>query len=65
MELTIPDMRCGGCAKAVTNALNRVDPAARIDIDVPVKIAKVASRLPEHTLIEAIEAAGFHPVRNS
>ena len=63
MEFVIPDMACGGCAKAVANALNRVDPAARIDIDVPVKIARITSALPEQQVIEAIEAAGFHPSR--
>jgi len=65
MEFVIPDMTCGGCAKAVANALGRVDPAARIDIDVPVKIARIASALPEERLIEALEAAGFHPSRAS
>ncbi|MFT4070204.1 heavy-metal-associated domain-containing protein [Paraburkholderia sp.] len=63
MEFVIPDMTCGGCAKAVANALSRVDPAAEIDIDVPVKIARITSALPEERLIEAIEAAGFHPSR--
>ncbi|SMG61340.1 heavy-metal-associated domain-containing protein [Paraburkholderia susongensis] len=65
MELVIPDMTCGGCAKAVAHALNRVDPAAQIDIDVPVKIARITSALPEQRLIEAIEAAGFHPSRRA
>ncbi|OLL29114.1 heavy metal transporter [Burkholderia sp. SRS-W-2-2016] len=65
MEFVIPDMNCGGCAKAVANALNRIDPAARVDIDVAVKIARVSSAVPERELIAAIEAAGFHPARNS
>ncbi|HEY2025305.1 heavy-metal-associated domain-containing protein [Paraburkholderia sp.] len=65
MEFVIPDMACGGCARAVANALRRIDPAAKIDIDVPVKIARITSALPEKRLIEAIEAAGFHPSRAS
>ncbi|MCC8394865.1 heavy-metal-associated domain-containing protein [Paraburkholderia sp. MMS20-SJTR3] len=65
MEFVIPDMNCGGCAKAVANALKRLDPAALVDIDVAVKIARVSSALPEPRLIAAIEAAGFHPARQS
>lgn len=61
MEFVIPDMACGGCANAITRAVTRLDPDARLDIDIPIKTVKVTSTLPEHRLIEAIEAAGFHP----
>ncbi|MBN3850731.1 heavy-metal-associated domain-containing protein [Paraburkholderia sp. Ac-20342] len=65
MEFVIPDMACGGCAKAVAHALNRIDPTARIDIDVAVKIARVTSALPAQRFVDAIEAAGFHPSHRS
>ncbi|OAJ53225.1 heavy metal transporter [Paraburkholderia ginsengiterrae] len=61
MELTIPDMSCGGCANAIKRAVTSLDPAARLDIDVAVKIVKVTSTLAPERLVEAIEAAGFHP----
>ena len=61
MEFAIPDMSCGGCANAITRAVTRLDPAARLEIDVPVKIVKVTSTLAAERLIEAIEAAGFYP----
>jgi copper chaperone len=61
MEFEIPDMSCGGCANAITRAVTGLDPAAKLDVDVPVKIVKVASTLPPERVIEAIEAAGFHP----
>lgn len=61
MELVIPDMTCGGCANAITRAVASLDPAARLDINVAVKIAKVTSTLSPGQVIEAIEAAGFHP----
>jgi copper chaperone len=48
MEFNIPDMSCGGCANAITRA-------------VTVKIVTVTSTLPPARVIEAIEAAGFHP----
>ena len=54
-------MSCGGCANAITRAVTSLDPAAKLEIDVPVKIVKVTSTLAARQLIEAMEAAGFHP----
>lgn len=61
MEFAIPDMTCGGCANAIARAVTGLDPAAKLDVDVAVKIVKVASTLPPERVIEVIEAAGFHP----
>jgi copper chaperone len=61
MEFEILDMSCGGCANAITRAVTGLDPAARVDVDVPVKIVSVTSTQPSARVIEAIEAAGFHP----
>ncbi|MFM0738219.1 heavy-metal-associated domain-containing protein [Paraburkholderia xenovorans] len=61
MEFHIPDMSCGGCANAIARAVGALDPTAKVDADVPVKIVTITSDLPSSQLIEAIEAAGFHP----
>lgn len=61
MELEIPDMSCGGCASAITRAVTGLDSAAKLEVDVPVRIMTVVSTLPSARIIEAIEAAGFHP----
>ncbi|MFL9911029.1 heavy-metal-associated domain-containing protein [Paraburkholderia sp. RL17-337-BIB-A] len=61
MEFEIPDMSCGGCANAITRALTSLDPAAKLDVDVPAKIVTVTSALPTARIIEAIAEAGFHP----
>ncbi len=61
MEFAIPDMSCGGCANAITRAVTSLDPAARLDVDVAVKIVKVTSTLAPERVIEAIVEAGFHP----
>jgi len=61
MEFAIPDMACGGCARAITHAVTRLDPAAKLDIDVAGKTVKVTSTLPVRRVVEVIEAAGFHP----
>ena len=61
MEFDIPDMTCGGCANAIKRAVTQLDPAATLDVDVPVKIVKVTSTQSSQRIVEAIEAAGFHP----
>jgi copper chaperone len=61
MEFAIPDMACGGCANAISRAVTRLDPAAKLDIDVALKRVEVVSTLSRQRLIEVIEAAGFHP----
>ena len=61
MEFEIPDMSCGGCANAIARAVTHLDPAAKVDADVAVKLVKVTSTLPPQRIIETIEAAGFHP----
>lgn len=61
MEFEIPDMSCGGCANAITRAVTELDPVAKLDVDVPVKIVAVTSTLPPERVINAIEAASFHP----
>jgi copper chaperone len=65
MKFAIPDMTCGGCANAIKRAVTRIDPAATLDADIPLKTVEVASTLPEQHVIELIEAAGFHPSRAS
>ena len=35
IELTLPTMTCGHCAKSVTAAVQRVDPQATLKIELP------------------------------
>jgi copper chaperone len=61
MEFEVKDMSCGGCANSITRAVNSVDPAAKLDIDVTTKVVKIDSALPSDRLVAVIEEAGFHP----
>lgn len=58
---TLPDMSCGGCVRAVTQALQGADPACTVQADLPGKRVEVASTLPREALAEALRAAGFTP----
>jgi copper chaperone len=61
MKFEVLDMSCGGCANAITRAVNGIDPAAKLNIDVDAKLVTVDSTLVPDRVLAAIEAAGFHP----
>jgi len=54
MEFAIPDMACRGCANAISRAVNLLDPAAEIAVDISGKTVKVMSSLTEQRLVEVI-----------
>lgn len=59
VKFRVDGMTCGGCARAVTSALRRMDPEAAVDVDLPSKIVSIKSRMPQQQLQTAIEQAGF------
>lgn len=61
IKLTLPDMTCGGCAKAVTKAVQKLDPAATVDADPPTHAAHITTTLREADLRQVLTAAGFPP----
>lgn len=60
-HFTLPDMSCGHCVVAITEALQAVDAQARITIDRERKIADVDSALPREVLAAALAEAGYPP----
>lgn len=63
MKLLIDSMTCGGCARSVTATVKDVDPAAKIDIDLPSKTVQIQSSRASKDFIEALDAAGFPPAQ--
>lgn len=59
VQFTVPDMTCSGCAKAVTGAIQRIDPKAAVTIDLDTKKVSVASTAVADSLMEAVRDAGF------
>jgi len=55
----VTGMTCGGCARAVTKAVNAAAPAAKIEIDLDDGIVHVAGGPSEAIVQIAIEKAGF------
>ncbi|MBW8847431.1 MAG: heavy-metal-associated domain-containing protein [Burkholderiales bacterium] len=60
-QFTLPDMSCGHCVAAITQALKSVDPQAQVSVDASTKTAAVLSALPRQTLAAALIEAGYPP----
>ncbi len=56
--LHVPAMTCDGCARAITRALQRQDPAANIERTQPQQL-RVDTQLPQRQLVQALQAAGY------
>jgi copper chaperone len=62
MRFKIDNMTCGGCARSVTRAIQKLDPAAQVDIDLETHLVQVRSQRPQGDVAQALEAVGFPPV---
>jgi copper chaperone len=61
LELTLPTMTCGHCVKAVTETVQRLDPAARLSFDLPQhKVSIESGAAPQH-IVEALTEEGYAP----
>ena len=60
-HFTLPDMSCGHCVAAITEALKAVDAQAQVHIDREARTAEVDSQLPRETLAAALAEAGYPP----
>jgi len=58
-ELTVEDMSCKHCVGRVTKAVQGIDPAAKVDIDLPTKKVKIDSAAGLDSIAAAIDEAGY------
>ena len=56
--LTVPSIKCEGCANTISKEIKGQDDAATVNIDVDTKIVEVDSGLSEEAIRQAISAAG-------
>ncbi len=59
MEFSIPDMSCGHCVKAITQALAQLDPAATLSADLPTRPITVQSAQEREKVAAALAEAGY------
>ena len=60
-SFTLPDMSCGHCVAAITEALKAADAQARVEIDREARTAQVDSTLPREALVAVLTEAGYPP----
>ena len=59
IKFNVQGMTCGGCARAVTEAVQQVDPTASVDVDLAGKTVSVESSADPGQVKAAIEEAGY------
>lgn len=59
IELTLPTMTCGHCVKSVTATVQRVDPAAKLNIDLPSHKVQIESTQARDTFAKALAQEGY------
>ena len=59
IDLTLPDMSCGHCARAVTSTVQRIDPNATLRIDLPSHRVEIDSAQPRAAFEAALAEEGY------
>jgi len=54
----VDGMTCGGCVRSVTNAITKLAPNARVEVDLPTGLVTVDGA-DEGLVRDAVEGAGF------
>jgi len=61
VQFQIPNMSCGHCVRAITEAVQAVDPAARVQADLAQHQVQVESTAPREQLAAKLVEAGYAP----
>ncbi|MFN3415908.1 MAG: heavy-metal-associated domain-containing protein [Caldimonas sp.] len=59
IELTLKDMTCGHCVRTVTQTVQKLDPQARIEIDLPAQRVKIDTTQPPEAVRQALAEQGY------
>jgi copper chaperone len=59
-SFTVTGMTCDHCVRAVTSAIQQIDPAARVEVDLRAgRVAVRDSRAADGDIVRAIEGEGY------
>jgi copper chaperone len=61
IELILPTMTCGHCVRTVTQTVQTVDTAARVEIDLPAHRVRIDSQREAQDFAKALAAEGYAP----
>lgn len=57
--LKVTGMSCGHCVRAITQAVRALDEAAEVQVDLAAAEVRVASRLSQEQLLQAVRDEGY------
>jgi copper chaperone len=61
LEFSIPNMSCGHCVRAITEAVKAADPSARLEVDLPARQVQVQTTAPREAVVAQLTEAGYAP----
>ncbi len=61
LNFEIPNMTCGHCVRAITEAVHAVDPAATVQTDLPQHRIQVNTAVTREAVVAQLVAAGYTP----
>jgi copper chaperone len=62
MQLSVDEMTCQHCARAITEAVREADPVASVTVDVGARCVTVISDVSSGEIVRAISDAGYTAV---
>lgn len=61
LTLDIPNMTCGHCVRAITQAVTAVDPAAQVQADLAKRQVQVDTAASRDAVVASLTDAGYAP----
>ena len=61
LTLDIPNMTCGHCVRAITQAVTAADPVAKVQADLPNHQVRVDTALTREAVAAVLTEAGYQP----
>ncbi|MES2153143.1 MAG: heavy-metal-associated domain-containing protein [Pseudomonadota bacterium] len=59
ITLSIPTISCGHCVRAITEAVQQLDPGARVTVDIATRTATVGGDAAPAALCATLAAQGY------
>ena len=60
-RFNLPDMSCGHCVAAITEAVQAADAQAQLQLNREARTADIDSTLPREALVAVLTEAGYPP----
>ena len=61
LTLDIPNMSCGHCVRAITQAVVAADPAAKVQADLATRTVQVDTTASRDAVVASLTEAGYQP----